>query len=346
MSSIRNSKIELFRIFAAFSVLIAHCNGWFLGGIPEGNHFCFESGAALGQSVIASLFSICVNCFILISGFFGIKLRLNSVVQFILRLAVLFVSLYLLACIAGLDVWRPRKLIHNLLPISRGGYFVQCYFMLMLISPAINLLFDNNKRLAVMLTAAFLMLEFWLDCIRGYADIGFGNGYALAHFVVIYSCGRCVALYRDVLVKPRPVVWVFAYLFFSTLTWLLYCFRAPFAFHYSNLTVIAASVCIFIPFLYGGFTSKVVNWVAGSCLTVYIMQVVNPFHQWLKNIDGYLFSTYTYPSYLLLAGGAILLFFLICVLYDNLLKVCTKPLLNSVERLLGRVSAIYLRHGE
>lgn len=121
MTKERNSSIELFRILAAFSVLIGHFNGWFLGDLAVIQRP--ETISGYGQTLIASLCAVCINCFIIISGYFGIRLRLKTLWNFIIQLLGIFVPLYLISCLIGVDVLSIKTLIHNLLPISRGGVF-------------------------------------------------------------------------------------------------------------------------------------------------------------------------------------------------------------------------------
>lgn len=116
----RNSSIELYRILATFSVLIVHYNGWFVGGLPQEFDFSNISAFRVGQLTISSLCAVCVNCFLLISGYFAIKVSFKSVYKFILLLIGMYVPMYLAnSLIAGsLSV---KGLISSVLAISGGG---------------------------------------------------------------------------------------------------------------------------------------------------------------------------------------------------------------------------------
>lgn len=90
-TKVRQSNIELLRIVAIFLVMVAHCNGWLGGGLPDAS-----SGMTVlfwGKHIIASLASICVVLFVLISGYFSIKPSLKSLVT--LWTQIFFVYLYL-----------------------------------------------------------------------------------------------------------------------------------------------------------------------------------------------------------------------------------------------------------
>ena len=76
----RNSSLEFYRIIATFTVLVVHFNGWFVD-IPERFDFSHIALSRIGQMIIEAATIICVNMFVLISGYFGIKLRLSSVIK-------------------------------------------------------------------------------------------------------------------------------------------------------------------------------------------------------------------------------------------------------------------------
>lgn len=73
MATLRKSNIELLRIVSIVMVLIVHLDGASLG-LPEpmGN-ITTVSGRDWWRLVVESFAIIGVNCFTLISGYFGIK---------------------------------------------------------------------------------------------------------------------------------------------------------------------------------------------------------------------------------------------------------------------------------
>jgi surface polysaccharide O-acyltransferase-like enzyme len=80
----RESNIELLRIIAMILVVLVHCNYFSLGPVaPEA-----IAAAPLDSFVKAfaeQLCIICVNVFILISGWFGIRPSLKGVASFLYR---------------------------------------------------------------------------------------------------------------------------------------------------------------------------------------------------------------------------------------------------------------------
>ena len=135
----RNSYIEVYSILAVFSVLIAHYNGWFLGGIPDSFDFNNPTSQRVGQIIIAALCACCVNCFLLISGYFGIKLRVQSVVKFLILLLGIYIPMYCIDCLLNGTPIFSKMLVYNCMVVTRGGVF--CAVLLY-----VNDIFTHLKR--------------------------------------------------------------------------------------------------------------------------------------------------------------------------------------------------------
>lgn len=94
----RSSNIELLRIVAMFMVVLFHANMWSLeccyndANLLKDYDTNFSS--LLNINLESGLTCICVNLFVLISGFFSIKLELGKMIIFISQ--CLFVGLYLI----------------------------------------------------------------------------------------------------------------------------------------------------------------------------------------------------------------------------------------------------------
>jgi surface polysaccharide O-acyltransferase-like enzyme len=91
----RNSSVEVFRILSMLLVLIVHFNGWLLGGMPDEFDSANISSFRIGQVVIQSFAVVCVNCFILISGYYGIKFKWSKIWNIFILLLFIKVPYYL-----------------------------------------------------------------------------------------------------------------------------------------------------------------------------------------------------------------------------------------------------------
>lgn len=332
----RNSSVETYRILAVFSVLIVHYNGWFLGGMPESFDFSNPTAHRIGQVVFESLSICCINCFLVISGYFGIRLRMASVVRFLVLLLGVFLPLCIVDCIVKDTPLTLRLLTYNIRVITRGGYFIQGYFMLMLLSPMLNSFVEQQGKGIVRWVLLLTAVEFWFDCITTEPTwLGFNHGYSVPHFCLVYLIGRTLFLYQEELMQRRRLLWVMLYFLFAAAIAAMYLLKVRFAFYYSNPLVILTAVCSFLPFIYRHYTNKAVNWIAGSTFAVYLIQVTEPVFSLLCRTDQTLLAENSYGMYLLKSALLLVGFFLLCVLYDKLREWCSKPLLQFINKKLS-----------
>jgi hypothetical protein len=327
----RNSSIELYRIVATLTVLIVHFNGWFVGGIPDRYDFASPSLFRTGQMIIEASTCICVNMFIIISGYFGIKLKLQSVIRICLLLALIFVPLYIWNTILSHD-FRLRSFVSQFFVISRAGYFIQCYMMLMFLSPVLNAFINCYGKMGLKWVLVFFTLEIWFGCIKNVENLGYNQGYSVIHFVLIYMLARYIRLYESRLLKIRQYIWIIGYLVCTMTICLMYIVGIRFCWDYSNPIVIISSVCSFVPFLYSSFYNKIINWIAGGSLAVYIIQVTNPVYSFLVGIDNDLLKSLNYPSYLFFSFFIIVITFLFSVLYGKCCDYAIKPTVRYLNK--------------
>lgn len=322
----RNSSIELYRIIATFTVLIVHFNGWFVGGMREFD--CHNPTLfATGQMIIEASTIICVNMFLIISGYFGIRLKLTSVLKLCMLLALIYVPFYIVGILLG-GAFSVKALIGRLLVISNAGYFIQGYFMLMFFSPVLNSFVDKYGCFILPWTILFWGIEFWFETVRGIENFGFNQGCSIIHFVLMYMLARCIALYKEKLLVFSRIYWLLGYVISTMIICFMYLSGFEYTFAYSNPIVVISSICSFIPFIYRNWYNKTVNWFAGGTLAVYIIQVTEPAYSFLVKLDNYILENYSYFLYLLLCGFVILLTFLFSVAYQKLCEKVVNPILN------------------
>lgn len=287
-----------------------------------------------------------VNCFILISGYYGIKTRIHS-----------FTNIYLVcalyACIkpiggffyaltpygtgtltASLTMWEriQRVLTMTFLPISsHGWWFVQCYMALLILAPILNMARENfSKR---QYQVALLLLTFgnlyfgWWRGMGGFSD----DGYATAQFVYLYMVGGYLRKYVDV----DGLRWkAFGVYVVSSLLWGVCVMTIPEwkAFAYNNPFVLLSAIGFFGFVMSFHFQSKVVNWLAVSCLAVYIVQERYVSYKMLTSVVVGLANW----QLVLLLIPLTLLTFVGIVLIDKVRIRVQRPINDWLDTLLGR----------
>lgn len=333
----RNSSVEWYRIIATFAVLVFHFNGWLVGGMPK--HFDVDhiSTFRISQAIIESCSCICVNMFLVISGYFGIHFKWQSVLKIYLLLFFVHIPFYLIDCLLFNNTLTIKELVSKFLVISNGGYFVQCYIFLMLLSPIINSFmerFDRKKGLYLVLGLVFF--EFWFDCITHTEYFGFRCGYSVQHFIIVYMLARYIQYYKDELIKYKCWFWIGGYLLCTFIILLMYVYDVNYVWQYSNPIIIISAVCSFVPFLYRCYVNRWVNWVAKSTLAVYIIHVTVPVYNIVVYYDTYILKHYQYSVYLVLAMVGVICVFVFCVIYDKLRLLLTDPIYNCIISLGNR----------
>ena len=121
MGKVRQSNIELLRIIAMFLVLIVHADFTSIG-CPNIEDIETSPISSFFRILTQSLSLICVNLFVLISGYFGINPKSKSILSLIFQ--VFFFRCIAFIFIIGLGLSQlSRNTFINLIPGS-GDWFV------------------------------------------------------------------------------------------------------------------------------------------------------------------------------------------------------------------------------
>lgn len=209
----RDLNIELLRIVAMFMVLLFHANFWSLKG-PSMEDDLLDSSIRI---FMESLCMSCVNLFIMISGWFGIKAKWRSFSNLIFQ--CLFIAIVLNVSFAFLN---PNILSVNwlleLLYLTHTDYFVKAYILLFLVSPMINAFADNSSEKIFRNT---LISLFVFQFLLGW---GFQISQAgrLLHFMTMYMLARYMSLHRPSFIRYSKTMDMILFLCSSGLLFIFY----------------------------------------------------------------------------------------------------------------------------
>ena len=329
----RDSNIELLRILATIFVLILHCNGWFLfklGGIPGWN--TGNSVVAACRILVQNITVLGVDAFILISGFYGIRPKLKSIVNLFTLLFFFYVGCYLWNCGIGHDTFSYVGLFGNMKAFSRTNWFISGYLYLTLLAPMINAFSDHvslkNLGLYIILYCATTL---YLGYYQGNEYWWYNGGFSVTMMVGVYLVGRY--LYKVVDKIDQIKNWYIATAFVGVLgimsvirilssneeSWL----------HYGSPITISAAVLFFLLFYrMPKFQSKFVNWVAASCLASFILHTCDPVFSWFVRKDVMYFTNNIYPIYCIKIGAVIAGVFIASILLDKIRIFIFSPLIK------------------
>lgn len=217
----RNSGLELLRIIAILMIICIHAFGLVQGmGVNQ-----------IGEETTRIVNCICnmgVSCFMLISGYFGVKRDWMKIVR--LELMVIFFSF----CTTGLlaaafpEVYKGSELLELIIKscipvISRKHWFYTCYICLLLLSPWLNEALEKmSKRQfeGLLLTMLFLFSIFPTFL---YFEIMLDGGKGLVNMILVYILGRYIRKYGDFKLDRKKAIAFFLILlavsYLSSLSW-------------------------------------------------------------------------------------------------------------------------------
>ncbi len=291
--------------------------------------YAFDEGNATGyyiSALIQCFVVVGVNIFFLISGYFGVKLKVKKILSLLAKVYILWIfSHFICLGIYGIDSYGNVGdfIVTLLLGISKY-WFVAVYLLLMLLSPILNLIAEKlNEKGA----GYFVFVSLVLYTVAGfvadyfYPYFGTGGGYLPLWASVVYLYGRLIALRKDSLPQNRlgyGLTYLGATLLNFAIIAVLISFREGKAvthmFSYNNLLVFISSISLFMVFANTNINSndkvaKGVGFVAKYTLGVYLLHSNNPL---LSPVRAYLINlvpeSIWWAKYFVLLPNALLLF--------------------------------------
>lgn len=295
MGGARLSNFELLRLLCMLMVLNLHSfAGWnHGGGIWQAVDFYREST------------SICaVDCFVLISGYFGIHWKFKSFFNLVFQIFFYSIVVYLVTVGIGIVNWSLIGFIERLeclFAAEKSWGFAVSYVLLYFCSPLLNAFSEKttSKELLSFILIFFIAINF--VCLP---DVVFT-------YALVYLIGRWLRKI-EVVEKKIPawkIYWIVTTVIFLIAYFILFkalgvsnassaqSFPLGFiGYSYSAPLVILQAVFLFLAFAKLKFTSKLVNWCAASCFAIFLIHM----HPSIKEIGYYSFTAglYEKPVYM------------------------------------------------
>lgn len=208
MMKTRMMNIELLRIVAMFLITLWHFHEWYL--LPNIENIDRFTAKFVGISM--NFLPFHVNAFVLISGFFGIKSSSKGMVQ------IYTMCLFYMVLNFALNVYIGNSfdLVKLIFPISHGGWwFINIYFLLLILAPYINLALDQLDRKRWKLLLCSLAL---IDCYFGFIQhLGtlYNYGYDLMNMITVYIVGRFMSTIYCMKPKMKKSCFLFCFFIFA-----------------------------------------------------------------------------------------------------------------------------------
>lgn len=272
--AVRNSNHELLRIVSMYMIVFIHAN-MYLSNFYQGPLWKFFNGTVNG------ICNIGVTCFILLSGFYGIRFDFKKFIKMELMMITFSLLEFILLFVFERESLQGAALLEQLvktfLPfITRKYWFYSCYVCLFFLSGYLNSFVEKLPKKELERLLLFLLAVFSVIPTVCYFEITMDNGKGLIQMVMIYILGRYLALYRadDRLPKLKGI------LLFLVL-WVINGFTAAFPlntagiFHHwckdNSITNIVMAVILFYLFKGLRFQSGFVNRAATGVFAVFAL---------------------------------------------------------------------------
>ena len=279
----RESNFELLRIIAIFLVIIGHFN--LHGNIPN---LITNQGTMLFINTLISkllcLGDVVNHIFMLLTGYFLIKSKLNYKNVIKLYLEMLFYSfiIELIAFLLGLEGVTIISLLKSLLPIFFGQWFVRYYIMFILFTPMLNKYINSIDRNTHKNNIIILLLVFSIIPMLSVNVFAFSN---LTFFFLEYFIGSYIRLYNFTLTKTKLLLLLSINFLIIIISIIVFNYIGNIInnslviglsnyFLATNYSIFTISLAISIFLLFKNINigyNKFINYISSSVLSIYLI---------------------------------------------------------------------------
>lgn len=327
----RQSNMELLRIVSMLMVLTVHADGASLGLPDLSGNLTAATSYDFWRLAVESLAIIGVNCFTMISGYFGIRLKWRGVASFLFQCLFYAVGIYVAVCVAFPTMFSLKELVDSCMVLTHTDlWYVPTYFGLMLLSPVLNAGLEAlDRRQFSIVLAAFVLFNVW--CGWWWEGSFNPTGYTLVQLILVYMVGMFLRLHVDTadLCRRRAVI-VAGYVLSTVGVFVSSLYLEPgMAFAYNSPLVLASTVGLFMLFMTIDMRSRTINYVAKSAFAAYLIHkspfiwgnVMRPMVLRLKSgLPGW--------EFVLAAAGVVVAFYIIAMVVDPLRRLLSKKIFS------------------
>lgn len=258
----RYSNLELARIISMISIVLWHfiVHGVYQSSLPESVSMSAETFD--DSLLLATSLFVCfgTNLFVLISGYFGIRLSWKGILNL-----WLLTSFYNFLNIIVNDQVTLSSVVHSLIISSTEHWFFQAYLWLMLASPLINAGIDclDHRKLTLLVIVGGV-----LCCVSGwFFENNNSTGHNALQLFYVYIIGRYIykiALPNKITSVKAAIIYMGSCLC-AIVFMMLYQRRGTFMHtHHNNPFILISSIAVFLLFTKMNIKSKSLNFIAKS----------------------------------------------------------------------------------
>lgn len=168
----RQTNIELLRILSMFLVLMIHYNV-ITNGMPNQEMVVTTPMRAWGISLLSGLDFICVDCFLVISGYFGIHWKWKSIASYLFQLSFWSAFVYIACSLLGYHAFSASEFAHITITALLGNWFFMCYLGVYVLAPVMNTFAEkcDTKQMGYVLLAFFMYQTIFGYVLKARVDL-------------------------------------------------------------------------------------------------------------------------------------------------------------------------------
>lgn len=327
----RQSNMELLRIIAMFLVLVVHSDFFSLGA-PTHEELIVSPLPSVTRLFFESLSVICVNIFVLLSGWFGIHFSYKGLFKLLFQVFFFKFGVYLGCVLFGVTNFTISGLLHCML-LDHLGWFIKAYLLLYLLSPVLNsFTYSASKHQCQIVLISFFAFQtifgFLFDGSVSYIN----GGYSIVSFIGLYLLSQYVHRYGlglHIVEKISFLTRLFAFLILLNTAFLAVAksldlnYLFDILWTYTNPLVIMSALALLMIFSKCSFQSKMINKIASYSFAVYLFHthsivLDNCFKPQIQTI----YNIYDGIYCILLIFLVLVAFYVIATLVDLLREFC------------------------
>lgn len=329
---LRNSNHELLRLLSMYMIIFIHANMYLPFFCKERSWYLFFNGAVNG---------ICntgVTCFILITGFYGLKFDLKKLIKMEVMMIIFSLLELLLLYVAFPQEMVGSALIEQLIKscfpfLTRKYWFYSCYLCLFIFSDYINRFLTDLKKKELEKLLVTMLLLFSVLPTFFYFEIIPDNGKGLIQMIMIYLLGRYIRMYGSYHFSKATGFFLFVTLWIvNGISHEVLTTIGPISHHFckdNSITNIVMAVLIFQAFREIKITSKIINKISAWIFAVFALNnsLVRIIMEYFKNSN---FTVENSISGFLLLAASVLAIYIGCLLVGAVNEKILGKIITSI----------------
>lgn len=320
----RDSNMELFRIVATFLILVVHAS-FFTLGAPTQNDVIDSPVSSFMRFFVQAISIVSVNAFVLLSGWFGIRPKVSSFLNFVFQILFWAIGIYVICLICGFAKLNISGVLYCF-QMRDFGWFIKAYIGLLILAPILNVFIDNVSEKQLRNTLIFF---YTFQTLYGWFPGGaqfFEYGYSTMSFIGLYLLARYIRLYMIDVVswnKWFDLLGYFSIAFFIAVVAFVsqrigVGYIVGKMYDYSSPSVVLAPVFLLLFFSKISFSSKFINWLGASSFAAFLLHAnINILRPFFGEHIRHIYSFFDGIVVLLLVFVYLLIVFLLAVLIDQ-----------------------------